>query len=243
MPMPPPYNRRTGHWHRWLMGAGVALILAAFALLGLSFSGMVGDDDTSFPVPTVGLSLSDASTSTGFTLAPEGERLRELLGARPTPEPAPDAPPPSPVIPPARLVIPKIGVEAPVVTVGVDGEGVMESPAGPFEVGWYDFSAQPGSGGNAVFSGHVDYRNVGPAVFWDLRELVSGDLVEVLLADGTAYQYVVTSSVSYDAGDAPITEIVGPTAKDTVTLITCAGIFNGQVRQYSHRLVVRAERL
>jgi LPXTG-site transpeptidase (sortase) family protein len=218
------------------MGAGVTLILAAFALLGLAFSGALDSGPGSATGPTAEAPLSDANTSTGFSL--DQGRLQGLPQAWPTPQVTPVSNAPL-----ARLVIPKIQVDAPVVTLGVDGEGVMQSPRSAFEVGWYDFTAQPGTGGNAVFSGHVDFVNVGPAVFWDLRKLGPGDLVEVRLADGTAYQYAVVSDVSYPSDDAPIADIVGPTGRDTVTLITCTGTFNRDVRQYSDRLVVRAERL
>ena len=237
--MPPAYLIRKRRLHRWLMGAGVTLILAAFALLGLAFAGVL--DETGSPAglspeATSEAPLSDASTSTGFTL--DAERLQRLAEQ----QPEPSGPPPSSA-PLTRLVIPKIGVDAPVVTLGVDDQGVMQSPSGAFEVGWYDFTARPGVGGNAVFSGHVDFASVGAAVFWDLRELGPGDLVEVRLADGTVYQYLVASSVSYPSGEAPIAEIVGPTGGDTVTIITCTGTFNRDIHQYSHRLVVRAERL
>jgi hypothetical protein len=47
----------------------------------------------------------------------------------------------------------------------------MPSPDNAWDVAWYDFSARPGAGSNAVFSGHVDYHDVGPAVFWNLRDL------------------------------------------------------------------------
>jgi LPXTG-site transpeptidase (sortase) family protein len=238
--MPRPYSRRNRRWHRWLMGAGVMLILAAFALLGLAFSGVVGGGNNSIPGPTASptaeAALSDANTSTGFNL--DQAQLQGLAEAWPTPQVTPVSNAPL-----TRLVIPKIGVDAPVVTLGVDGQGVMQSPKSAFEVGWYDFTAQPGTGGNAVFSGHVDFASVGTAVFWDLRKLGPGDLVEVRLADGTDYQYVVVSSTAYAGDDAPIADIVGPTGKDTVTIITCTGTFNREVRQYSHRLVVRAERI
>ncbi len=237
-----PYDRRRNRY-RWLTAAGLSLILAAFALLGLSFTGVIGGGSNSMPEPSITPAPSDATTSTGFSLGEDSERLRRLGESWRTSGAAPEDTVPLVVIPPARLVIPKIQVDAPVVTLGVDGEGIMQSPAGPFEVGWYDFSGQPGMGSNAVFSGHVDYASVGPAVFWELRELTLGDVVEVSLADGTVYSYVVVSTAAYDAGDAPITEIVGPTAKDTVTIITCTGTFNYDVHQYSHRLVVRAERL
>ncbi len=229
------YANRNRNLHRWLMGAGVALILAAFVLLGMAFSGVVGSGtDGSIPEPTSGPSLSDATTSTGFSL--DKQRLRQLA------ETPPAATPPSSA-PLTRLVIPKIGVDAPVVTLGVDDQGAMQSPRSAFDVGWYDFTARPGAGSNAVFSGHVDFASVGPAVFWHLKELGPGDLVEVDLADGTSYQYLVVSNVAYASDDAPINEIVGPTSKDTVTLITCTGTFNRDIHQYSHRLVVRAERI
>jgi len=119
----------------------------------------------------------------------------------------------------------------------------MEAPNGPEDVAWYGFTAFPGSGGNAVFSAHVDYHGYGPAVFADLKKLEKGDLVEVRTADGTVYRYEVTLSISYPAETAPSEEIVGPTSRELVTLITCAGTFDQAARQYSHRLVVRAERV
>jgi LPXTG-site transpeptidase (sortase) family protein len=142
-----------------------------------------------------------------------------------------------------RVVIPKIGVDAPLVVKGTDGNGRMEVPDSPEEVAWYQFTAWPGEGGNTVLSGHVDYRGYGPAVFAGLRDLTVGDFVEVHSQDGGTYHYVVTQSVAYEAEGAPIDEIVGPTGRETVTLITCDGTFNGGSVGYSHRLVVKAERL
>ena len=145
--------------------------------------------------------------------------------------------------PPLRIVIPHIGVDAPITTKDMDADGVMEPPDGPEDVAWYGFTARPGSGSNAVFSAHVDYRGYGPAVFADLKKLEKGDLVEVHTADGAVHRYEVTLSLSYPAETAPFEDIVGPTSREVVTLITCAGTFDQAARQYSHRLVVRAERV
>lgn len=142
-----------------------------------------------------------------------------------------------------RLVIPEIGVDAPLVVRGIDASGRMQVPDGPEAVAWYDFTARPGEEGNIVLSGHLDFRGYGPAVFARLRDLTLGDLVEVRLEDGSTYQYVVTESVAYEAEGAPVQDIVGPTSRETLTLITCDGTFNGDSLTYSHRLVVRAERL
>src|SRR3990170_5994925 len=202
-----------------LIAAGVGALIGAAVLFALTTVGPLGNG---------GPLYSDAGTVTGF-----GSVLVTPEAAPPTPSgPAPSE------APVERLLIPKIKVDAPVGVRGIDGNGVMESPSKPFDVAWYDFSARPGFGSNAVFSGHVDYRDVGPAVFWDLRKLAPGDLVQVRLADGTTYTYRVTALNTFAADEAPVAEIVGTTPAEVVTLITCSGTFDRQTRQYSDRLVV-----
>jgi LPXTG-site transpeptidase (sortase) family protein len=144
--------------------------------------------------------------------------------------------------PVARLELPSLNVSAPVVSLGVLEGGVMESPHTPTDVGWYRFSAQPGTTGNAVFAGHVDYASYGPAVFYRLRDLKTGDVIRVLLEDGTTVVYQVTSSQIYEADSAPVQEIVGPTPNQTITLITCTGVFDRNALDYDKRLVVKGER-
>ena len=140
----------------------------------------------------------------------------------------------------ARIRITRIGVDAPIENKNITKDGVMESPSGPDVVAWYDFSAKPGLGGNAVFSGHVDYIKRGPAVFWDLRKLLDGDLIETVLQDGTVLQYEVSAVQSYPIEEIPMAEVLAPTSTESLTLITCGGSFSGGV--YSHRLVLRATR-
>jgi LPXTG-site transpeptidase (sortase) family protein len=183
-----------------------------------------------------------------------GSPAPELL-ALPTAAPRPAASPPSaakptttpaplPVTaPPVRLLIPAIGVDAPITVKGLLPDAVMDVPDGPEDVAWYNFTARPGMAGNAVLSGHLDYHNYGAAVFWRLKDLREGDIVEVRLADGSVLRYRVSLKFSYDARMAPVTEIVGPTSKEVVTFITCGGTFDSGSRNYSQRLVVRAERI
>ena len=144
---------------------------------------------------------------------------------------------------PVRLLIPAIDVDAPVTVKGLRPDLVMDVPDGPEDVAWYNFTARPGMRGNAVISGHLDYRDYGTAVFWRLRELREGDTVEVRLGDDSVLRYRVSLKLSYDTRTAPVPEIVGPTSKEVVTLITCGGAFDSGSRNYSHRLVVRAERI
>ena len=158
----------------------------------------------------------------------------------PTPEPEPLPPSDAPV---ARLRIEKIGVDANIVFLGIDKDGYMEAPSEPLDVGWYEFSAHPSFGGNAVFAGHVDSARIGPAIFWRLRQVGEGDAIQIDLEDGTTYEYRVVSALSYSSNDAPIEEIIGPTERDSITLITCDGSFNTRSHEYDRRLIVRAERV
>lgn len=154
---------------------------------------------------------------------------------------APPAPVPVALTAPVdRIRIPRIGVDAALVTLNLAPTGEMASPDGPSLVAWYDFTGKPGAAGNAVFSGHVDYVNHGPAVFWDLRKLEPGDRIEVRLQDGSELRYVVTASHLYTLADIPMGEVLAPTSAESVTLITCGGTFKSG--EYSHRLVVRAIR-
>jgi len=170
----------------------------------------------------------------------DGSDSFAVVTVSPVPTSAVATPSDSPLL---RIVIPHIGVDAPITTKDMDADGVMEPPDGPEDVAWYGFTARPGGGSNAVFSAHVDYHGYGPAVFADLKKLEKGDLVEVHTADGAVYRYEVTLSLSYPAETAPFEDIVGPTSREVITLITCAGTFDQAARRYSHRLVVRAERV
>jgi LPXTG-site transpeptidase (sortase) family protein len=142
----------------------------------------------------------------------------------------------------ARLVVPALSIDAPMVVLGVDSDGVMEAPSGPADVGWYNFSGLPEQGRNIVVSGHVDYHNYGPAVFWRLREAKAGEVVQLLLEDQSVATYRVVSTTDYEAKSAPVQEIIGSTDVETLTLITCGGNFNSRTREYDRRLVLRAIR-
>ncbi len=206
---------------RWriasLGAAGGLLLAAALTLFVLQYAGYF--DKVQYSTPDTGTAFNVSTLAT----APAGT---PVTGGGP---------------PIARLLIPAIGVDAAVIVKGVGADGVMEVPDNARDVAWYDFTAHPGSGGNVVFSGHVDFHGVGPAVFWDLGKLQPGDPIDLRLEDGTSYHYRVTEKGVYGAADAPVDRIVGQTPVESVTIITCTGKFNASTRQYDKRLVVRAE--
>lgn len=173
-----------------------------------------------------------------------------------TPRPATAAAPPSPtpvVAPsarlsaastgpaPTRLSINSIGVNAAVVTAGIDANNTMQAPPSGDVVAWYTFSAAPGNRGNVVISGHVDFGRA-TAVFWRLREIQAGDRVSVFGVGGEEFRYEVTDVASYQSTGPPLEQILGQTSFEALTLITCDGTFDTNVHAYDHRLIVRAVR-
>ena len=159
--------------------------------------------------------------------------------SRPAPPPTP-TPEPRFEAPVESMTIPAIRVEsAPLVPMNVKNS-YMDLPSNPRDIAWYDFTAKPGMGSNAVFSAHLDYINHGPAVFHDLHELRPGDEVIVRLKDGTRLHYAVTKNDTMPLADLDIRAAVAPTPEEMLTLITCAGAFDGA--DYSHRVVVLARR-
>lgn len=139
------------------------------------------------------------------------------------------------------MTIPAIRISAPLVPLGVRPDGYMDLPYNPHQVAWYQFTAKPGMGGNAVFSAHVDYINYGPAVFWNLSKLRPGDEVSIKLTDGTWLRYTVSVSYTIPVELLDIHALLAPTDDETVTLITCAGAFAND--NYSHRVIVRGTRI
>ena len=152
---------------------------------------------------------------------------------------------------PSRIAIPKIGVDATVLALGRDREGNPDVPDSGRDVAWYTFTATPGRGSNAVFSGHVDWfywGEPGEGVFYHLRELQIGDEITVDLEDGSRLRYRVTGNVAVAYDNPDIGRVMDPTANDVVTLITCGGTWlrdysNPNGGNYSHRVIVRAERV
>jgi hypothetical protein len=144
---------------------------------------------------------------------------------------------------PIALQVDSVGVDAPIELGGVV-DGIMMDPSGPWVVSWYEPLGKVGEGGNVVMAGHVDYWNVGPAVFWDVRYLPEGDIIRVVGEDGKNYEYAVQWTQSYMADQLTPEviqgEIVGDTGQETLTLITCGGEFNPDTGEYNQRWVVRA---
>jgi LPXTG-site transpeptidase (sortase) family protein len=143
---------------------------------------------------------------------------------------------------PLSIQIEKAQVDAQVETIEIVN-GVMQDPTGPWVVSWYKETAKLGEVGNIVMAGHLDYWDVGAAVFYNITQLAKGDTVNIVGDDGETYAYEVDWLRNYDTANAPIQEIVGPTEEENLTLITCGGPFDYANGVYLQRTVVRTHRV
>ena len=141
---------------------------------------------------------------------------------------------------PVTIAAPAIGLEASIEQVGVV-DGVMRTPQDAWNVGWYADLARPGRPGNVVFAGHKDWWGIGPTIFADLHLLEPGDEIVLTGRNGEVVVYLVTDTwlVGADTNFAPV--IASDDASEEITLITCAGTFDGA--EYEDRLVVRGVRV
>ncbi|MBM4416720.1 MAG: class F sortase [Chloroflexi bacterium] len=137
------------------------------------------------------------------------------------------------------MEIPRIGVSADIRGLGTLPSGELAVPDGPRDVGWFAGGPVPGDPGNAILTGHLDWRTGEIGVFWRLRELAVGDPIFVR-NDRERLTFVVESSKLYGRLDAPVGEILGFAIGRVITVITCEGDFIAAERDYTHRRVVRA---
>lgn len=140
---------------------------------------------------------------------------------------------------PNSLRIQAIGLDLPVMPGTLNAGRELAAPTDTLGVVWYSDGPRPGTKGNAVLTGHLDWQGQ-PGAFFRLKELTTGDIIQVNAADGTQYLYTVQSSELYNAESAPVTDIMGAKDHPLLTLITCEGTFDPVKHDFSHRRVIRA---
>jgi LPXTG-site transpeptidase (sortase) family protein len=131
-----------------------------------------------------------------------------------------------------RLNIPSIGLNDPIVNVGVDSTGAMAVPNGKTnEVGWYDGGPMPGQVGSAVLDAHIF------AAFTKLNQVSVGDDIYVQ-ENGQTLHFVVTAVKEFALSQITSQDLFVPTSDRDLNLITCAGKLTPDHSTYDHRLVV-----
>jgi LPXTG-site transpeptidase (sortase) family protein len=139
---------------------------------------------------------------------------------------------------PERLRIASIGVDTPLEDLTLNADGTLHPPTDFEHAGWYAQGTSPGDVGPAVIAGHVDSKT-GPAVFFRLRDLRQGDIVEVTRA-GAQVKFKVLAVRKYPKAQFPTDEVYAPTPNAQLRLITCGGTFDRNRRSYVDNIVVYA---
>lgn len=141
--------------------------------------------------------------------------------------------------PPVRIEIPAIGVSSALVRLGLNPDGTMQVPGDYGVAGWFTGGPAPGDTGPAVIAGHVDSRS-GPAIFYRLGALRTGDAIEIIRADGTTARFVADNVARYPKRAFPTQAVFGPVPDPVLRLITCGGRFDRTRRSYVDNVIVTA---
>ena len=142
-----------------------------------------------------------------------------------------------------ELYIPKASLYADVVRVGRTPWGGLGAPDNPEVIGWYEDGAEPGSGGNALLVGHLDYTDIqgdtGPGVCYELNHVQIGDQMIVRDRDtNIAYVYEIGTKAIVDPNDPKSNRYLSARNRPLLTLITCHGQFDRDEFEYSQRLII-----
>ncbi|MFC5290142.1 class F sortase [Actinokineospora guangxiensis] len=161
--------------------------------------------------------------------------------ASPTTIADPTTGPTSKPSPPTRVDIDALGVTAPVVPVGVEGDGLMQIPEDVATVGWYRFGPAPGAdAGSAVITGHVNDRDQGLGVFARIGELAIDDTIRVSRSDGTEVGYRVIAREQWTKDRVPLTRLFARDGAPRLVLITCGGVFDRDAGNYQDNIAITA---
>ncbi|MEU0130522.1 class F sortase [Streptomyces sp. NPDC006289] len=162
---------------------------------------------------------------------------------RPLGVPLPPAHDPLDGAAPQRVEIPSVGIDAAVVRRGLDDEGAIEPPpfATPKAVGWYADGTEPGTGGTALFVGHVDTETK-PAVFYGLSAARPGEKVQVSRSDGKVAEFTIDDVQVFTRERFDAQKAYGPRedGRAELRLITCGGTYDHQSHAYTANVVVSA---
>jgi hypothetical protein len=220
---------------RALLPAGVALLTAI--VVGTGYLALREPADTG----DRGRWAAPAASAPAHASVGAGVRAAAVPSDWPDPDGVPDPFGTSAVAPsgpPTRLRVEAAGIDTALEDLHLGADGELVPPDGNTEAGWYADGTAPGDVGPAVLAGHVDSRS-GPAVFYRLREIDTGDRIEVTRG-GQTLTFTVTATAWYPKKAFPSERVYGPTPDRELRLITCGGVFDRSLRSYRDNLVVYA---
>jgi len=171
-----------------------------------------------FVIPSPGISLADPKLGT--------DSLYEALAIPSKPE---------------RLLVPEIGLDAPIIPIEIEPDGVLSPPNDVDVVGWWKRSARPGSAsGQTLVTGHTVHT--GGGVMNELGDIRPGALIQIETPRGTV-DYEATKVFVYTKAQlAKHAQQLFSQERDHIrlVLVTCTG-WTGH--DYTSNIVVFADQL
>jgi sortase A len=140
---------------------------------------------------------------------------------------------------PQAVVVPRLSVVALIEPVAMTNAADTEAPHRMNDVAWYSRGHRPGDRGRAEIFGHLDSICC-PAIFYHLRTMKAGDLIQVRYKTGKPLTFRVRWQATYLRTRMPLSFMYGPTTDHGLMLVTCAGVFHRDGTGYDHRLMVYA---
>ena len=221
----PTNRRRRSPWVLVMALLGAALVVVA--LFGLLAADRGETQGARAGADSVELAPRDPATTSPTTTPPP-------LPVPPSQFPTPPAPTP------VAVRIPSIGIDSPLIRLGLNADNTLEVPSDFAVAGWYIYRSVPGEPGPGIIAGHVDSQT-GPAVFFRLKELEPGATIDVERSDGSVATFTVTAREQYDKDAFPTDKVYGPTSSPQLRVITCGGSFDWNTRHYNDNVVVFAD--
>jgi len=226
----------------WMLFAGLATVLALSACASIAIGEGLPTISTVVPAPSstvvetlVQSPIPDETEGEVDVPAEHLAPVGQLEG-----QPSVGTTTPEENIYPVLVSIPQIEVEAEIIDLGLNPDGTLEVPKDFGLTGWYTGRSVPGNVGPSVVVGHVD-STTGPAVFYRLRDLSPGDIIEIYRSDGTLALFRVTGTEMVLKDEFPTDQVYGPTAEPTLRLITCGGTYDKSAFSYRSNFIVYAE--
>ena len=141
---------------------------------------------------------------------------------------------------PARMVVPHIGVDNPVVPVGLHPDVSLVVPDEAHVAGWYSGFSRPGQTGRpAVIAGHnVWGGRIG--VFYRLHQLVPGDILEIRGEDDSTVRFEVERIEQHPKDAFPTNRVYDATDRADLRVITCGGLFDRSRGSHVDNIIVFA---
>ncbi|WP_405136406.1 class F sortase [Nocardia sp. NBC_01388] len=138
---------------------------------------------------------------------------------------------------PVSFDIASIKASGSLISLGRNTDGSVQVPADYQQAGWYQQGPAPGEQGSAVILGHVDsYKGTG--IFFSLKKVKPGDMIDVARADGKTAHFKVTDVRMYLKSQFPDQLVFGPRGGATLQVVTCGGDFDQSAKSYLSNVVV-----